>query len=61
VTPARTIAARGSPRFDTARFTRHLERAFDETHLIHLAGAAPRSFDVPPLRRAPVAGQHPRC
>lgn len=46
---ARTIAARASPLFDTARFTRHLERAYEQMHRIHLSGEPPRSFDVPPL------------
>ena len=45
---ARTRAARTSPLFDTARYTRHLEQAFSTMREISLAGEAPRAFAVDP-------------
>jgi protein O-GlcNAc transferase len=38
-----------SPLFDSLRFTRHLERAYDEMWKRHAAGLPPQSFNVPPL------------
>jgi hypothetical protein len=35
-----------SPLFDTARFTRHLESAFDEMIEIHDRGEKPRAIEV---------------
>jgi predicted O-linked N-acetylglucosamine transferase (SPINDLY family) len=37
------------PLFDTARFTRHLEAAFEEMVRLHRQGESPRSFSVTPL------------
>jgi predicted O-linked N-acetylglucosamine transferase (SPINDLY family) len=34
--------------FDTPRFTRHLEAAFQQMHHYHLAGREPQHFEVPP-------------
>jgi protein O-GlcNAc transferase len=38
-----------APLFDTARFTRHLERAYAHMYELHQSGLAPRSFQMPPL------------
>jgi predicted O-linked N-acetylglucosamine transferase (SPINDLY family) len=35
--------------FDSGRFTRHLESAFETTWRMHLAGGPPRSFAVAPI------------
>lgn len=44
------IAGRAtSTLFDTARFTRHLERAFDMAMARHRAGQEPADMDVPPV------------
>lgn len=37
------------PLFDSLRFTRHIERAYDIMWDVHRSGQAPRSFAVPPL------------
>ncbi|MGH8662582.1 MAG: tetratricopeptide repeat protein [Burkholderiales bacterium] len=37
------------PLFDTARFTRHLEAAYEEMHRLHKQGECPRTFSVTPL------------
>ena len=37
------------PVFDTVRFTRHLEAAFEEMYRSHNQGKLPRSFSVTPL------------
>ncbi len=42
---------RTGPLFDCERFTRHLERAFEEMWRIYSAGESPRSFAVAPLPR----------
>jgi predicted O-linked N-acetylglucosamine transferase (SPINDLY family) len=42
-----------SPLFDTERFTRHLERAYDGMWARHAAGLPPQGFDVPALGAAP--------
>jgi protein O-GlcNAc transferase len=35
--------------FDSLRFTRHLESAFETMWRMHLDGGSPRSFAVPPI------------
>jgi predicted O-linked N-acetylglucosamine transferase (SPINDLY family) len=40
------------PLFDTARFTRHFETAFEMMHEIHIRGEPPRHFEVAPVGRA---------
>lgn len=47
------------PLFDSLRFTRHMERAFETMWAIHESGAPPRSFAVPPLEGAPPEGTPP--
>lgn len=42
-------AARAAPIFDSPRFTRHLEWAFDRMWDTYVQGQAPASFDVPAL------------
>jgi protein O-GlcNAc transferase len=37
------------PLFDSRRFTRHIERAYETMWSIHQAGEPPRGFTVPPL------------
>ena len=37
------------PLFDTARFTRHLEAAYEEMYRLHGEGTSPRHFSVTPL------------
>ena len=47
---ARLVANRLShPLFDTARFTRHFEAAYEIMWDRHLAGEAPRGFVIPPV------------
>jgi len=47
---ARLAAQRDNSRlFDTARFTRHLERAYETMQARSLAGLAPETFDVPAM------------
>lgn len=43
------------PLFDSRRFTRHIERAYEMMWAIHQAGEAPRGFDVPPLEEEAAA------
>jgi predicted O-linked N-acetylglucosamine transferase (SPINDLY family) len=57
--PARLAEVRGklranrvtAPLFDIARYTRHLECAYEAMWLQHSSGRPPRGFDVPPLPR----------
>jgi protein O-GlcNAc transferase len=37
------------PLFDSLRFTRHMERAYETMWAVHESGAPPRSFAVPPI------------
>jgi protein O-GlcNAc transferase len=41
------------PLFDTGRFTRHLEAAYEEMRLRHENGGAPAAFAVPRIATAP--------
>ena len=43
------LRRRHLPLFDTERFTRHLEQAFETMAARAKAGLAPQAFDVPPL------------
>jgi predicted O-linked N-acetylglucosamine transferase (SPINDLY family) len=47
---AKLTASRDHSRlFDTARFTRHLERAYETMQARALAGLPPEAFDVPAM------------
>lgn len=45
-----------APLFDSRRFTRHLERAYETMWAIHARGEPPRAFAVPPLPPEDAAG-----